>query len=175
MGLSSLTSSASKWALFAKDNAVKIGSKAAEKAAELTQKVNDKAKDGSLLTSLQTSVTTIGSKFGEVSTKAWSDVNSFVASSKSGYGSLSGDNIAQQTSRQNSYLQSNSQIKNDDWNWDDWDDKKSNKQQNVDKQSSKTNLANFNNSNDDEWANGDDDDQWEPIETSNATSKSKKN
>jgi hypothetical protein len=184
-GLSSLTSNVSKWTLFAKDNVVKIGSKAAEKATELTKTVNEKVKEGNLLTSMQTGV----AKVGASTTKAWSDLwnanskseyNS-IPSSQSTYGSES-NSYAYQTSRDNdnefntssSYSKlsdsNNKKNKQDDWNnwqddstWTGGNESKAKSQQKSTSNNNKPNLIDFDSPKvDDNWA--EDDDNWEPIE-----------
>ena len=119
-----MTSNVSKWTLFAKDNVVKIGSKAAEKATELSKTVNEKVKEGNLLTSMQTGV----AKVGNLSTKAWSDLwntnkseyNS-IPSSQSTYGTES--SYIKETPRDNDEFKtssySNISNKQEDWNWQD--------------------------------------------------------
>ena len=107
-GLSSLTSNVSKWTLFAKDNVVKYGSKAAEKATELTKTVNEKVKEGNLLSSVQTGVSSVTSKVGNISTKAWSDLWS---TNKNEYNSIPSSQSTYGT--ENSYLGNS---RDDDYN-----------------------------------------------------------
>lgn len=68
---------AAKWAGVAKDSVFKFSKTAAEKATELSSKVGEQAKDGTLLTNVQSGVTTMASSVSKLSTKTWSDMQSF--------------------------------------------------------------------------------------------------
>ena len=75
-----MTVNAGKWASVAKDNVVKISSTAAQQATELTKNMNEKINEGGLLGTLSSGV----SKLGNVSSKAFSGLNSYWSG---GYGS----------------------------------------------------------------------------------------
>ena len=77
--LSSFTLNAGKWASVAKDNVVKLSSTAAQQATELSKNVNDKVKEGTLLSSLTYGVGNVSSKVTDVSSKAWSNINTYWA------------------------------------------------------------------------------------------------
>jgi hypothetical protein len=63
----------------AKDNVVKLSSTAAQQATELSKNVNEKVKEGTLLSSLTYGVGNVSSKVTDVSSKAWSNINSYWA------------------------------------------------------------------------------------------------
>jgi hypothetical protein len=169
-----LTTNASKWALFAKDNVFKYGSKAAEKATEITKTVNDKVKEGTLLNSMQTGVVSVTSKVGNISTKAWSDLwgSSYNNNNKSDYNSIpdsqsfNNENSYQQQQQGNdsfkassSYSKLNNNNDNNNRKQEDWNS-------NWEDSSWAGNKAKSNEVStkvEDNWAN-DDDDNWEPIE-----------
>ena len=103
---------------------VKISSTAAQQANELSKNVNDKVKEGTLLSSLSYGVTNVSSKLGDVSNKAWSNLNTYwtgddssglkTSSSSSGgffarggYNSVPGENAGFYGSNDNSGYNSN--------------------------------------------------------------------
>jgi len=160
--ISSFTLNAGKWASVAKDNLVKISSTAAQQANELSKNVNEKVKEGSLLSSLSYGVTNVSSKLGDVSTKAWSNLNTYWTGedssglktsssssggffSRGGYNSVPGENAGFYGS--NDYSGYNS---NDNYNNNSSNDNTANKKSNKD---------------DWNW----DDNSWESVPQSNST------
>lgn len=153
----------------AKDNVVKLSSTAATQATELTKNMNDKVKEGTLLTSVTSKVT-------DVSSKAWSNINSYLGQSgegggiasslsnfnlfgRSGYDSMGGESAASQpgsnyTSYNNTESYSSGKKSNDWDNWEDssWDSKKTNV---APKKETKKN-DDWNNWEDAGWDNGSD-------------------
>lgn len=79
-----MTLNAGKWASVAKENVVKMSSTAAQQASELTKNVNEKINEGGLLGTLSSGVSNVSSKLGNVSSKAFSGLNSYWSG---GYGS----------------------------------------------------------------------------------------
>lgn len=67
--LSGLTTNASKWALTAKDQVVKMSSTAVQQASEMT-------KDTTLINSMSSGVSNVSSKVADVGSKAWTNFNS---------------------------------------------------------------------------------------------------
>lgn len=162
---------------------VKLSSTAANQATELTKNMNEKVKEGSLLNSVTSKVTDVGSK-------AWTNINSYWSQSgeggglvssisnfnvfgRSGYDSMGGESSQSQFgNNQTSYNNAGS-----DWNnWEDsgWDSNNSTKKtsQVVKKESKKKDE--WNSWEDAGWDSADkkedlmnfnDDDQWEPIES----------
>ncbi|CAF0776258.1 unnamed protein product [Didymodactylos carnosus] len=78
-GVSALSVTSGKWLNVAKDSVFKISKQAAEKGMEISKSVSDQAKDGTLLNNVQTGVTSMASTVGKLSTKTWSDMQSFWA------------------------------------------------------------------------------------------------
>ncbi|XP_050032006.1 ADP-ribosylation factor GTPase-activating protein 1 isoform X3 [Dermacentor andersoni] len=74
-GFATFAAGATKVASKASENAVKIGSIAAQKAAELSGAVSEKVKDGTLINDLQSQVTTIGTKVVDVSRRGVQDLS----------------------------------------------------------------------------------------------------
>lgn len=156
----------------------------------MSKTVSDKAKDGQLLTSMQSGVINVTSKVGNISSKAWSDINNLwvtgggtmsqsnsmanVGGSKSDYNRIS-DNSSnensllnspskEQLSKKSSYTKLNDNNSNtgDNWGWDDSSWNNNSKSNNNNKKNN--NLMDFDDNsttNNDKW---DDDDNWEPLE-----------
>lgn len=78
-GFATFAAGATKVASKASENAVKIGSIAAQKAAELSGAVSEKVKDGTLINDLQSQVTTIGTKVVDVSRRGVQDLSTLFA------------------------------------------------------------------------------------------------
>ncbi|KAH8031071.1 hypothetical protein HPB51_012759 [Rhipicephalus microplus] len=78
-GLATFAAGATKVASKASENAVKIGSIAAQKAAELSGAVSEKVKDGTLINDLQSQVTTISTKVVDVSRRGVQDLSTLFA------------------------------------------------------------------------------------------------
>ncbi len=130
---------------------------------------------------MQSGVTSTAAKFGTVTTKAWSDLNSAIQS-KGGYDSVSGSNSVNSFSNQDnnkhyndfddqssSYSKIPSSTNNNkktDWNWEDssWNDSNSDKKA----------TRQFKNDADNEKWSSLDDDNWEPIEQVTKSSLNKK-
>jgi hypothetical protein len=105
---------------------IKYGSEAAKKATEISKTVNEKVKDGTLLNTVQLGVTSTAAKFGTVTTKAWSDLNTAIQG-KGGYDSMSGSNTLNTWNDSNSDQKATSQLNDadkekwaslDDDNWE---------------------------------------------------------
>ncbi|XP_065340534.1 ADP-ribosylation factor GTPase-activating protein 1 isoform X1 [Cloeon dipterum] len=73
-GWSVFSSSASKVASKATENALKIGSVATQKVSEIGATVGEKVKEGKLLEDVGSQVTTLASKMGELGKKGWTDI-----------------------------------------------------------------------------------------------------
>uniref|UniRef100_A0A131YG81 ADP-ribosylation factor GTPase-activating protein 1 n=1 Tax=Rhipicephalus appendiculatus TaxID=34631 RepID=A0A131YG81_RHIAP len=78
-GFATFAAGATKVASKASENAVKIGSIAAQKAAELSGAVSEKVKDGTLINDLQSQVTTISTKVVDVSRRGVQDLSTLFA------------------------------------------------------------------------------------------------
>ncbi|KAK8768893.1 hypothetical protein V5799_014633 [Amblyomma americanum] len=78
-GFATFAAGATKVASKASENAVKIGSIAAQKAAEISGAVSEKVKDGTLIGELQTQVTTISTKVVDVSRRGVQDLSTLFA------------------------------------------------------------------------------------------------
>ncbi|XP_064483469.1 ADP-ribosylation factor GTPase-activating protein 1-like [Ornithodoros turicata] len=81
MGFSSLASNASKIASKASENALRMGSFAAQKVVEISGNVNEKVKEGTLIGDLQTQVATLGVKVADASRRGVHDLSTLFASS----------------------------------------------------------------------------------------------
>ncbi|XP_077545949.1 ADP-ribosylation factor GTPase-activating protein 1 isoform X2 [Haemaphysalis longicornis] len=78
-GFATFAAGATKVASKASENAVKIGSIAAQKAAEISGAVSEKVKDGTLIGDLQSQVTTISTKVVDVSRRGVQDLSTLFA------------------------------------------------------------------------------------------------
>jgi hypothetical protein len=110
---------------------------------------------------MQSGLVNAGSKVGNVSKKAWFDINTLWGNSS--YDSIGGANESTNINNSNiSQSSSSGRLKQEnDWDWNDsnWDSKPDDKRGNT----SKNNLANFDNSASD-WSTKEDD-LWETIES----------
>lgn len=186
--MSSFTLNAGKWASVAKENVVKLSSTAATQATELTKNMNEKVKEGTLLNSVTSKVT-------DVSSKAWTNINSYWNQSgeggglvnslsnfnmfgRSGYDSMDGE-TSQFNQPSNNYSGYNNLDKNDWNNWEDsgWESNNSSKKttQVAKKESKKDEWNNWEDAGwdsadkKDDLMNFNDDDQWEPIDSTSKT------
>ncbi|XP_065298629.1 ADP-ribosylation factor GTPase-activating protein 1 isoform X3 [Dermacentor albipictus] len=128
-GFATIAAGATKVASKASENAVKIGSIAAQKAAELSGAVSEKVKDGTLINDLQSQVTTIGTKVVDVSRRGVQDLSTLFAQkattletaegAPSEKSSLLFASSSSPTSRDSSPAKPTNHENNDNWN--DWE------------------------------------------------------
>lgn len=77
--ISNLASNATRIASKASENAMKMGSIAAQKVVEISGNVNEKVKDGTLIGDIQTQVTTIGTKVVDAGRRGVHDLSTLFA------------------------------------------------------------------------------------------------
>lgn len=95
-GWSFLSSSATKIASKATENAVKFGGIASQKVVDFSSQVGEKVKEGNLLDDVSSQVTSLANKMGELGRRGWREVsgnNSGNDSSSGGYGQVGGENF----------------------------------------------------------------------------------
>lgn len=126
-GLATFAAGATKVASKASENAVKIGSIAAQKAAELSGAVSEKVKDGTLINDLQSQVTTISTKVVDVSRRGVQDLSTLFAQKATTLETAEGapnekSSLLFATSAPPSRDSSPAQPKNhENDNWNDWE------------------------------------------------------
>ncbi|CAH1101963.1 unnamed protein product [Psylliodes chrysocephalus] len=116
-GWSFLSSSATKLASKASENAVKYGGLASQKVVEVSSHVGEKVKEGTLLEEFGTQVTSVANKMGELGRKGWKEVSNLNnESSSGGYGEVAGDNYSP-SEKSSLYSQGNGYVREEDWSY----------------------------------------------------------
>lgn len=117
-GWSFLSSSATKIASKATENAVKYGGLATQKVVDISTHVGEKAKDGTLIEDISSQVSSLTNKMGELGRKGWKEVSgsSNTADYQSGgYGQVSGENFHSPGERSSLVGSANGFGREDDW------------------------------------------------------------
>ncbi|KAJ8927925.1 hypothetical protein NQ314_019555 [Rhamnusium bicolor] len=115
-GWSFLSSSATKIASKATENAVKYGGIASQKVVDFSSQVGEKVKEGSLLEDVGTQVSSLANKMGELGRKGWREVGGANNSNESGgYGQVSGDNFHSPGEKSSLVSSGNGYVREDDW------------------------------------------------------------
>ncbi|KAK9892244.1 hypothetical protein WA026_019045 [Henosepilachna vigintioctopunctata] len=115
-GWSFLSSSATKIASKATENAVKYGGLATQKVVDISSHVGEKVKEGSLLEDMGSQVNRLAHKMSELGKNSWKEVsgNSPTGDYYSGnYGQVNGSNTP--SPGENSSLYSDNNLKEDNW------------------------------------------------------------
>lgn len=121
-GWSIFSSTASKVASKASENAIKYGGMATQKVADISMQVGEKVKEGTLLEEVGSQVVSLSNKVGEYGRKGWQEVtgNSGGRSDyqSGGYGQVGGDNYHSPGERSSLVNSGSGSGKGDeDWSW----------------------------------------------------------
>ncbi|XP_019873497.2 ADP-ribosylation factor GTPase-activating protein 1 [Aethina tumida] len=117
-GWSFLSSSATKIASKATENAVKYGGIASQKVVDISSHVGEKVKEGKLIEDVGSQVSTLANKLGEMGRKGWKEVsgtNTGGDYSPSGYGQVGGENYQSPGERSSLVSSSNGYVREEDW------------------------------------------------------------
>lgn len=135
-GWSVFSSSASKIATKATENAIKIGGYATQKVSEISETVGDKVREGTLLNDVGSQVNTLAAKVGDLGRRGWGDISGTNSSEQSRYnsqGNYQNSNSYEDTFNRNDYSNEKSSLVSDsnlkssasttntsshDWNWE---------------------------------------------------------
>ncbi|CAG9854749.1 unnamed protein product [Phyllotreta striolata] len=116
-GWSFLSSSATKLASKASENAVKYGGLASQKVVEVSSHVGEKVKEGTLLDDLGCQVTSLTNKMGELGRKGWKEISNLNNDGNSGgYGEMAGENYSP-SEKSSLYSQGNGYVREEDWSY----------------------------------------------------------
>ncbi|CAG9829898.1 unnamed protein product [Diabrotica balteata] len=115
-GWSFLSSSATKLASKASENAVKYGGLASQKVVEVSSHVGEKVREGTLLEEVGCQVTSLTNKMSELGKRGWKEVSNLGNESNSagGYGEVAGDNYSP-SEKSSLYSQGNGYVREEDW------------------------------------------------------------
>ncbi|KAK9695954.1 putative GTPase activating protein for Arf [Popillia japonica] len=117
-GWSFLSTSATKIASKASENAIKYGGIASQKVAGISSHVSEKVKEGTILEDVGSQVTNLATKMSDLGRKGWSSVTGTTGSSgdyhSGGYGQVGGDNY-QSPGERSSLVSTGNSYNNDDW------------------------------------------------------------
>lgn len=86
-GWSVFSSSATKIASKATENAIKIGGFASQKVSEISETVGEKVREGSLLEEMGSQVNSLATKVGDLGRKGWGDISGTNTSEQNQFGS----------------------------------------------------------------------------------------
>nr|CAI5846396.1 unnamed protein product [Callosobruchus analis] len=107
-----MSSLASGWS-FLSSSATKIASKATENAVKYGGMASQKVKEGSLLEDVQTQVSSLANKMGELGRKGWKEISGS-GGDAGGYGQVGGDNY-HSPGEKSSLVSSGNSYGQDDW------------------------------------------------------------
>ncbi|KRT79904.1 hypothetical protein AMK59_7872, partial [Oryctes borbonicus] len=117
-GWSFLSSSATKIASKASENAVKYGGIATQKVADISSHVSGKVKEGTILEEVGGQVTSLAHKMSDLGKKGWTSITGTTGSAgdyhAGGYGQVGGDNY-QSPGERSSLVSAGNSYNNDDW------------------------------------------------------------
>ncbi|XP_057657462.1 ADP-ribosylation factor GTPase-activating protein 1 [Diorhabda carinulata] len=117
-GWSFLSSSATKLASKASENAVKYGGLASQKVVEVSSHVGEKVREGTLLNEVGCQVSSLANKMGELGRKGWKEVSNLGNENNSGggYGQVAGNNYSP-SEKSSLYSQGNGYVREEDWSY----------------------------------------------------------
>ncbi|XP_030753750.1 ADP-ribosylation factor GTPase-activating protein 1 [Sitophilus oryzae] len=117
-GWSFLSSSATKIASKATENAVKYGGLATQKVVDISSQVGEKVKQGTLIEDVSSQVTNLSHKMGELGRKGWKEVSGTNSGSdyhSGGYGQVGGENYHSPGEKSSLVSSGNGYGREDEW------------------------------------------------------------
>lgn len=117
-GWSFLSTSATKIASKATENAVKYGGLASQKVVDISTHVGEKARNGTLVEDVSSQVSTLATKMGELGRKGWKEMGGTTSTpdyQTGGYGQVSGENYHSPGERSSLVGSGNGYGREDDW------------------------------------------------------------
>ncbi|KAJ8941040.1 hypothetical protein NQ318_015516 [Aromia moschata] len=117
-GWSFLSSSATKIASKATENAVKYGGLASQKVVDISSQVGEKVKEGTLLEDVGTQVSSLANKMGELGRKGWKEIGGTVNPNdyqSGGYGQMTGENYHSPGEKSSLVGSGNGCVRDEDW------------------------------------------------------------